>query len=202
MYWGMNRGYENMVVERAVALHKMIRLVTIAAGGEGYLNFMGNEFGHPEWIDFPREGNGWSFAHARRLWSLAENGYLRYELLGNFDKAMIALIKKYDVLEGGMPRCLRQHEDDQILAFEKKGCVFVFNFHPTRSQTGLFVPAPENGDYQVILSSDDKEFGGYQNIDKSVVYHTWAHDPQMGDGFVIYLPARTAVVLRKVEKKD
>ena len=115
---------------------------------------------------------------------------------------MIALIKKYDVLEGGMPRCLRQHEDDQILAFEKKGCVFVFNFHPTRSQTGLFVPAPENGDYQVILSSDDKEFGGYQNIDKSVVYHTWAHAPQMGDGFVIYLPARTAVVLRKVEKKD
>ena len=162
---------------------------------------MGNEFGHPEWIDFPREGNGWSFAHARRLWSLAENGYLRYELLGNFDKAMIALIRKYDVLEGGMPRCLRQHEDDQILAFEKKGCVFVFNFHPTRSQTGLFVPVPEKGDYQVILSTDDKTFGGYQNIDKSVVYHTWAHDPQMGDGFVIYLPARTAVVLRKVEKK-
>ena len=200
MYWGMNRGYENMVVERAVALHKMIRLVTIAAGGEGYLNFMGNEFGHPEWIDFPREGNGWSFAHARRLWSLAENGYLRYELLGNFDKAMIALIRKYDVLEGGMPRCLRQHEDDQILAFEKKGCVFVFNFHPTRSQTGLFVPVPEKGDYQVILSTDDKTFGGYQNIDKSVVYHTWAHDPQMGDGFVIYLPARTAVVLRKIDK--
>ena len=202
MYWGMNRGYENMVVERAVALHKMIRLVTIAAGGEGYLNFMGNEFGHPEWIDFPREGNGWSFEHARRLWSLAENGYLRYELLGNFDKAMVALIKKYDVLEGGMPICLRQHEDDQILAFEKKGCVFVFNFHPTRSQTGLFVPVPENGDYQVVLSTDDKVFGGYQNIDKSVIYHTWAHDPQMGDGFVIYLPARTAVVLRKVEKKD
>ena len=202
MYWGMNRGYENMVVERAVALHKMIRLVTIAAGGEGYLNFMGNEFGHPEWIDFPREGNGWSFEHARRLWSLAENGYLRYELLGNFDKAMVSLIKKYDVLEGGMPRCLRQHEDDQILAFEKKGCVFVFNFHPTRSQPGLFVPVPENGDYQVVLSTDDKVFGGYQNIDTSVIYHTWAHDPQMGDGFVIYLPARTAVVLRKVEKKD
>ena len=117
------------------------------------------------------------------------------------DKAMIAMIKKYDVLEGGMPRCLRQHEDDQILAFEKKGCVFVFNFHPTRSQTGLFVPVPENGDYQVVLSTDDKVFGGYQNIDKTVIYHTWAHDPQMGDGFVIYLPARTAVVLRKVEKK-
>ena len=198
MYWGMNRGYENMIVERAVALHKMIRLVTIAAGGEGYLNFMGNEFGHPEWIDFPREGNGWSFAHARRLWSLAENGYLRYELLGNFDKAMIALIREHNVLAYGMPRCLRQHESDQILAFEKGGCVFVFNFHPTNSQQSLFVPAPELGDYKVVLSSDDKAFGGYDRVDKSVVYHTWAHDEQMGDGFAIYLPARTAVVLRKV----
>ena len=201
MYWHMQKDDHNFMVERGVALHKMIRLVTASTINGGYLNFMGNEFGHPEWIDFPREGNGWSFAHARRLWSLAENGYLRYELLGNFDKAMIAMIKKYDVLEGGMPRCLRQHEDDQILAFEKKGCVFVFNFHPTRSQTGLFVPVPENGDYQVVLSTDDKVFGGYQNIDKTVIYHTWAHDPQMGDGFVIYLPARTAVVLRKVEKK-
>ena len=198
MYWGMNRGYDNAIVERAVALHKMIRLVTIAAGGEGYLNFMGNEFGHPEWIDFPREGNGWSFAHARRLWSLAENGFLRYELLGNFDRAMIELIKKYEVLRGGMPRCLRQHEDDQILAFEKMGCVFVFNFHPTNSQPGLFIPAPELGDYKVILSSDDKAFGGYDRVDKSVVYHTWAKDPQMGDGFAIYVPARTALVLRKV----
>ena len=202
MYFHMDRASENIVIDRGMALHKMIRLMTNSTGAQAYLNFMGNEFGHPEWIDFPREGNDWSFAHARRLWSLAENGYLRYELLGNFDKAMIAMIKKYDVLEGGMPRCLRQHEDDQILAFEKKGCVFVFNFHPTRSQTGLFVPVPENGDYQVVLSTDDKVFGGYQNIDKTVIYHTWAHDPQMGDGFVIYLPARTAVVLRRVEKKD
>lgn len=200
MYWGMNRAYDNLWVERAVALHKMIRLVTIAAGGEGYLNFMGNEFGHPEWIDFPREGNGWSYAHARRLWSLAENGFLRYELLGDFDKAMIELIRRYGVLLGGMPRCLRQHEDEQLLAFEKMGCVFAFNFHPSNSQSAMFIPAPELGDYKVILSSDDKAFGGYDRVDKEVVYHTWAKDPQMGDGLEIYLPARTAVVLRKVER--
>ena len=201
MYWGMDRADPNVLVERAVALHKMIRLVTIGGGGEGYLNFMGNEFGHPEWIDFPREGNGWSFKHARRLWSLADNGFLRYELLGNFDKAMVGLIKKYDVLDGGMPYCMRQHEADQILVFEKQGCIFAFNFHPTNSQPGLFINAREHGDYQVILSSDDKCFGGYDRIDKSVVYHTWSHDPQLGDGFAIYLPARTAVVLRKVEEK-
>ena len=201
MYEGMNRGYPNLLVERAMALHKMIRLVTISAGGEGYLNFMGNEFGHPEWIDFPREGNGWSFAHARRLWSLAENGFLRYELLGDFDKAMLALISRTGALEAGMPRCLRQHEDDQILAYSKAGCIFVFNFHPTRSQQALFIPAPELGDWRVVLSTDDRAFGGYGNIDTKTVYHTWAHDDAMGDGFTMYLPARSAAVLRRTDEK-
>ena len=200
MYWGMNRGYPNLWVERAMALHKMIRLVTIGAGGDGYLNFMGNEFGHPEWIDFPREGNGWSHEHARRLWSLAENGFLRYELLGNFDKEMIRIAKRYKVLAGGIPLCLRQHEDDQILIFERGGCVYVFNFHPDKIQKELFVPVPELGDYKIILSSDDKRFGGYENIDTSVIYHTWAKDPQMGNGFTIYLPPRTAVVLHRCNK--
>ena len=200
MYWGMNRGYDNMIVDRAVALHKMIRLVTIAAGGEGYLNFMGNEFGHPEWIDFPREGNGWSFKNARRLWSLAHNGFLRYEQLGDFDKAMVKVIKDYEVLKDGMADCRRQHESDQVLVYERGGCIFAFNFHPTNSQTGLFINAREHGDYKVILSSDDAQFGGYNRIDKSVIYPTLAHDPQLGDGFAMYLPARTAVVLRKVDQ--
>ncbi len=199
MYFGMDRASENMTLDRAVALHKMIRLAVIGAGGEGYLNFMGNEFGHPEWIDFPREGNGWSFQHARRQWSLADNGFLRYELLGNFDKAMVKLVKDYGVLSGGMARCLRQHETDQLLAFERGGCIFLFNFHPTNSQTGMFVNAPEHGDYKIILSSDDKQFGGFERIDKSTIYHTWHNDPNLGDGFPIYLPARTALVLRKVD---
>ena len=115
---------------------------------------------------------------------------------------MLDLVKRYHVLSAGMPRCLRQHEQDQLLAFEKGGCVFLFNFHPTNSQPGMFVPAPELGDYQVVLSSDDKQFGGYDRIDKSTIYHTWFKDPQMGDGFVIYLPARTALVLRRVEAKQ
>ena len=200
MYWGMNRGDENMIVERAMALHKMIRLVTIGAGGEGYLNFMGNEFGHPEWIDFPREGNDWSFKNARRLWSLADNGYLRYELLGNFDKAMLKVISDYNVMADGMADCRRQHEADQILVYERGGCIFAFNFHPTNSQTNLFINAREHGDYKVILSSDDKEFGGYGRIDKETIYPTLANDPYLGDGFAMYLPARTAVVLRKVDQ--
>ena len=199
MYWGMDRASQNMTVDRAVALHKMIRLVTIGAGGEGYLNFMGNEFGHPEWIDFPREGNGWSFQHARRQWSLADNGFLRYELLGNFDKAMVNLIKENGVLKSPWTNCRRQHESDQILVYERAGLIFAFNFHPTNSQTGLFINAPEHGDYKVVLSTDDKQFGGFDRIDKETVYHTWANDPQLGDGFAMYLPARTAVVLKKFD---
>ena len=105
------------------------------------------------------------------------------------------------MLSSPWSRCLRQHEADQLLVFEKAGCIFAFNFHPTNSQPGMFIPAPEAGDYQVVLSSDDKEFGGYDRIDKSVIYHTWANDPQLGQGFAVYVPARTAVVLRKIEPK-
>ncbi|MBQ7486523.1 MAG: alpha amylase C-terminal domain-containing protein, partial [Clostridia bacterium] len=161
-----------------------------------YLNFMGNEFGHPEWIDFPREGNGWSYHHARRQWSLADNPDLKYVYLGDFDKAMISLVRKYHVLEGGMANCLRQHEEDQLLVYERMGCIFVFNFHPTKTQNPMFIPVPEKSDYRVILSSDAKEFGGFENIDTSVIYHPWSHDDQMGDGILFYMPPRTCVVLR------
>ena len=196
MYYSMDRAHPNLIIDRAVALHKMIRLVTIGAGGDGYLNFMGNEFGHPEWIDFPREGNGWSYHYARRQWSLADNPDLKFEYLGDFDKAMIRLVKEYNVLAGGMAHCLRQHEQDQLLVYERMGCIFAFNFHPTKAQNPMFIPAPEKADYRVILSSDSKEFGGFENIDTNMVYHPWTHDDQLGDGMLIYLPPRTCVVLR------
>jgi|TARA_B110001450_G_scaffold246123_1_gene259899 1,4-alpha-glucan branching enzyme len=66
----------------------MIRLLTASLGGDAYLNFMGNEFGHPEWIDFPREGNNNSYHYCRRQWSLFDNQDLRYSQLGEWDKAM------------------------------------------------------------------------------------------------------------------
>ncbi|MBR1711262.1 MAG: alpha amylase C-terminal domain-containing protein [Clostridia bacterium] len=202
MYYGMDREHPNLIIDRAVALHKMIRLATIGAGGDGYLNFMGNEFGHPEWIDFPREGNGWSYHHARRQWSLADNPDLKFQYLGDFDKAMIDLIREFDVLSGGMANCLRQHEEDQILIFEKMGCIFAFNFHPTKTQNPLFIPVPEVTDYRVILSTDAKEFGGYENIDTNVVYHPWSFSDQYGRGIQVYMPPRTAIVLHPCTNYD
>ena len=197
MYWGMRASDQNARVERAMALHKMIRLVTIGAGGEGYLNFMGNEFGHPEWIDFPREGNGWSYLYARRQWSLESNAELRYGMLGAFDKAMIRLVKETHLLASGDSYSLRQHEADQILIYQRGDCVFIFNFHPTFSQNALFVPVYWKGDCKVVLSTDEKRFGGYGNVDMNTIYHTWQHDEGLGDGFTIYVPARTAIVLQR-----
>ena len=191
MYRGMDHGVPNLKVERAVAMHKLIRLATMAAGGDGYLNFMGNEFGHPEWIDFPREGNGWSHAYARRQWSLAENGYLRYKELGDFDKAMVKLFREGRLLEEDA-RCLFCHQDDQILIFRRKDAVIALNFHPERSQTALWIPA-EAGDYRPCLSSDEKEFGGWAHIRTDMVYHAGAEG-----GFSVYLPALTGLVLQKI----
>ena len=89
---------ETIRVSRGMALHKMIRLLTQTLGGEAYLNFMGNEFGHPEWIDFPREGNGNSYDYCRRQWNLMYDTNLRYGQLGDFDKAMNSIEARFGVM--------------------------------------------------------------------------------------------------------
>jgi 1,4-alpha-glucan branching enzyme len=196
MYWGMDRAYHSFAIDRAMALHKMLRLLTMSLGGEGYLTFMGNEFGHPEWIDFPREGNGWSYHYCRRQWSLADNGFLKYGYLNTFEKDMVAMAKKQKVLSGDNYRLLL-HEDDKVLVYKKGGAVFAFNFHSTKSFDGYFIRVPGPGKYQVIMSTDDFCYGGEGRI-----YHECYAATRQDDGtygFPIYLPSRTAVVFRKVK---
>ena len=158
----MDKASENIVIDRGMALHKMIRLMTISTGGQAYLNFMGNEFGHPEWIDFPREGNGWSYAHARRQWSLAKNGFLRYSWLGDFDKAMIKLVKRYKVLADGYAWNLAMDECNKTMVFSHGNLLFVFNWHPTASIPDYELPVQAPGKYVPVLSTDEKRFGGQQ----------------------------------------
>ncbi len=199
MYNGMSKYSQNMVIDRGVALHKMIRLLTASLADEGYLNFMGNEFGHPEWIDFPREGNGWSYHYSRRQWSLVDDESLRYGQLNSFDKAMIGLLKT-DNLLGEKAENRWQHEDDKILIYTKGSKVFIFNFHPSKSFENYFIPVKYEGKYKVCLSSDDADFGGYSRVDKNAVYETF-RTPIDWVGFKFYLPSRTAIVLERVEEK-
>ncbi len=198
MYTGMEKTYHSAVMDRAIALHKMIRLVTMSLAGEGYLNFMGNEFGHPEWIDFPREGNGWSYKYARRQWSLVDNDLLKYQWLGDFDKAMVELAKKHRLLTQPGAINLWIDEKDKVLAFARGDLLFAFNFHKDNSLTRFFLHTHPlgAGEYKVALSTDDEEFGGQNRIDDKYVYST-VEDPNRGQGFEIYLPCRTAVVFRK-----
>ena len=199
MYWSMDRASQNLIIDRGMALHKMIRLLTLSLGGEGYLTFMGNEFGHPEWIDFPREGNGWSYQHCRRQWSLADNGFLRYSYLNDFDKAMISLAKKNRALTGTANQ-LWVGKDEKLLVYERNSLVYAFNFHPTASYNGFFVPTQVEGDYQVILSSDGQNFGGQGRISVTQTYTaTRAEDGRIG--FKVYLPSRCAMVLKPVKKR-
>ncbi len=203
MYWHMMVDDNNYTVERGMALHKMIRLVTLATINGGYLNFMGNEFGHPEWIDFPREGNGWSHKYARRQWDLVDRQDLKYKFLNAFDNAMIGLVDKQYNFQGKPVDKLWEKDSDQVLAFRRGDLIFVFNWNPNKSFDGYGFLAPA-GEYEVLLNSDDVKFGGFGLTDDTV-HHFTMPDPlytPAGKGWLkMYLPARTAQVLKMVRRR-
>jgi 1,4-alpha-glucan branching enzyme len=199
MYWHMSKDTQSAVIDRGVALHKLIRLVTFALGGEGWLSFMGNEFGHPEWVDFPREGNGWSYQHARRQWSLAERTDLRYHGLLEFDRALQQLDQRFGLLSDPLIEQLLLHEDDKQLVFRRGPLVFVFNFHPQHSYASLRIPVPDARDYAPVLDSDEPRFEGHGRTSPDVVFpvqrvplHARANSIQ------VYLPSRSALVIAPV----
>ncbi|MEQ8153503.1 MAG: alpha-amylase family glycosyl hydrolase [Clostridiaceae bacterium] len=198
MYWHMSENDDSLIIDRAIALHKLIRFSTITLGGDGYLNFMGNEFGHPEWIDFPREGNGWSYKYARRQWSLADADYLKYKYLYKFDRDMISLVKNHKLL-GEASHSLWIDDYNKIIAYKKNGLIFLLNFNPSNSFAEFALPTHEDGEYKVIFSTDDESFGGKNRINKEVVYTTRKlHDHNDSAGIVIYSPSRTGLVLQKI----
>lgn len=202
MYWFMSKFSESSLkTDRGIALHKMIRLATVSTINGGYLNFMGNEFGHPEWIDFPREGNGWSHKYARRQWSLADDKDLKYQYLGDFDKAMLATINTVQSFEKTDIVKLWDNDNDQILAYMRHDLLFVFNFSPEKSFSDYGFLAPE-GRYKVTLNSDDVIFGGNGLVEDGVVHYTLEDKLYKPDGkgwLKIYIPARTSLVFRRVE---
>ena len=199
MYWHFKKGDENFMANRGIALHKMIRLLTASTINGGYLNFMGNEFGHPEWIDFPREGNGWSHKYARRQWNLVDNKELCYHYLGDFDKCMIKLIGKTRNFQKSKIQEIWHNDGDQILAYMRNDLLFVFNFSPYQSFEGYGFLVPE-GEYHVKLNTDNSDFGGF-NLTDDTIAHLTNSDPlysKDGKGWLkLYVPARTAMVLKK-----
>lgn len=200
MYWYMSKLYgSSYLTDRGIALHKMIRLATVSTMNGGYLNFMGNEFGHPEWVDFPREGNGWSHKYARRQWSLADNHDLKYHYLGDFDKDMLRLITSVKHFQKLPVIRLWDKDEDQILAYMRGDLIFVFNFSPNRSFFDYGFLAPQ-GKYKVILDTDDSIYGGNSLVNHSIEHFTEEDELYKKDekGWLkLYIPARTAFVLKK-----
>ena len=197
MYFSMRKDQPNLAVDRGIALHKMIRLATLSCAGGAYLNFMGNEFGHPEWIDFPREGNNWSYQQARRIWSISENPELRFHWLLDFDHDMINLVKNERLLEDPFVQWITDNPSDQVLVFSRKDLLFIFNFNPTASFEGYgFQIQPSK--YKIILHTDAHAFGGFNRIDDRMTYYSM---PEAGLGsnhyLKVYLPSRTAIVMKK-----
>uniref|UniRef100_A0A182KAN4 1,4-alpha-glucan branching enzyme n=1 Tax=Anopheles christyi TaxID=43041 RepID=A0A182KAN4_9DIPT len=186
----------NLIIDRGIALHKMIRLITHSLGGEAYLNFMGNEFGHPEWLDFPREGNNESYHYARRQWHLVDDQILKYRFLNEFDRAMHHIEEKYHWLDCLPAYVSWKHEDDKVIAFERNNLLFLFNFHCSKSFTDYRIGVELAGKYRVVLSSDDSEFGGFNRIDKNVEHQTFPEGWAGRKNYIqLYLPCRTACIL-------
>jgi 1,4-alpha-glucan branching enzyme len=188
MYTAMSITTPSLVIDRAIALHKMIRLATMATAGNGYLTFMGNEFGHPEWLDFPRLGNNWSYHYARRQWHLADDPILKYHFLLNFEKEMLKLEKNEQVFNFN-PIKYHDHQKDQVLAFKRGQLLFVFNFSPNNSYTNYEIKVPD-AKYKLVLSSDDSQFGGFDRITPQQEY--FAENSTLK----LYLPVRTCIVLK------
>jgi 1,4-alpha-glucan branching enzyme len=198
MYYNMRTTDSNPIVDRGIALHKMIRLFTLSLGGQAYLNFMGNEFGHPEWIDFPRAGNNWSYKHARRQWSLVDNSDLYFSKLAAFDIAMIQIAKSENLLSYGFARQLNIDETNKTIIFERGNLIFVFNFHISESIPGYEFAVPEGGSYRIILNTDNVKFGGLGRIKENMDYLTRYESSTDTNTMRIYLTNRTALILRKI----
>jgi 1,4-alpha-glucan branching enzyme len=204
MYTGMQKDFHNLRIDRGIALHKMIRLITFATTGGGYLNFMGNEFGHPEWIDFPREGNNWSYKYARRQWNLVRNKDLKYKYLADFDIGMLKLNNDGKLLDDRYVNRIVENTFDKIIAFTRGDLLFVFNFHPANSFTDYGIPV--TGKFKIVLDSDNPKFGGFDRIDRSVIYRSVrkAERNTLNVPFrlYLYLPSRTALVFKKERVKS
>jgi 1,4-alpha-glucan branching enzyme len=197
MYDHMHVEDQHIRVDRGLALHKMIRLITLATAGNGYLNFMGNEFGHPEWIDFPRQGNNWSYQYARRQWHLADDSNLKYQFLARFDRDMILMAKKFRLLQTPYTHLLFEHSDDKVLIFERAGLLFAFNFHPQQSFTNYQFEAPP-GKYRLIFTCDAAQYGGHHRLVPDQEHLTIPDTDKNSDCnyLSLYLPCRTALVLQ------
>jgi 1,4-alpha-glucan branching enzyme len=200
MYDHMQVDDQNIRVDRGMALHKMIRLITLATAGAGYLNFMGNEFGHPEWIDFPRKGNNWSYHFARRQWHLADDPTLKYQFNACFDRVMIDLAAKFQLLDAPGPNLIYEHADNKILIFERAGLLFTFNFHPVQSYSDHRFEALA-GRYKMILDSDASQYGGHRRLESDQEHLTGFEVVANHKRYFLslYLPARTAQVLQRIE---
>lgn len=195
MYFDMHIAHENLIIERGIALHKLIRLFTLALGGEAYLNFIGNEFGHPEWVDFPREGNDWSYQYARRQWSLADDEALKYKYLLAFDEQMLSLSKSHHVASAMPARQLNMDSDNHVIIFERNNLIFIFNFHPEKSIPDYRFKVEECAKYEILLNSDAAAFGGFDRIDDEMSYPSVC---LFGEHFLsIYIPSRVCLVLKK-----
>lgn len=165
---GVNDEHEEWFSQKFHA-YKVIKLVTCVFGGEGYLNFIGNEFGHPEWVDFPSERNGFSYDKARRRFDLAENQNLLYSKWLNFEKGMLKLLKDFDIFKHANfvlnIEDIFQHTFVRLMFAKRGALLFIFNLGFTDEIVNVRDVAKDSMEHEPVLVFNTKwpQFGHFHD---------------------------------------
>merc|ERR1712048_30309 len=182
------------LVTRGLSLLKLTKLLVASLGGNANLTWMGNEFGQIDPVDMPRPANGFNEEYSRIKYELADNAELKFKQLEAFEVELNHAAHSFRWLACPKHVVLAQTEEDKVIAYARGGCIFVFNFHPSREHKdySILVPADviEVDLLRCVLDTNNQRFGGTASTGESKTRRS---------GYIqACLPPRTAMVFASV----
>jgi 1,4-alpha-glucan branching enzyme len=123
---------------------------------------------------------------------------LRYKYMYAFDMQMNQAESRHGWLATPQAYISLKHEGDKLIAFERGGLLFIFNFHTSQSYENYRIGVEEPGCYGILVNSDEKRFGGHGRVSEGSEYFTFPGPWCNRSNYIqVYIPCRTALVLSK-----
>ena len=193
MYTDMHAETQSHDVHLAVAVVNVAKSIVFFLGGEAWMSFIGNEFGHPDWVEFPTPDNDDCFEYAYRKWYLATDSALMYEKMAAFDRDLMHQRKIAVTWDESYMTAPLLDDNRKLSVFHRDRVVLVCNTTTDVSYEDVWVPVPEQGNYRVILSTEEHRYGGYGRVNENMQYATIAVD---GNAYIrLYVPSMSAIFM-------